>query len=63
MELIGELNLPPSHLTPGGRAPGTHWIGDLVGSRDILDLVEKKKILHCWESDQAIEPVACYCTN
>jgi hypothetical protein len=35
----------PGRFTPGERAPGTHWIGDWVGSRAVLDDVERKKFL------------------
>jgi hypothetical protein len=41
----------PCHFTPGERAPGTHWIGGWVGPRVGLDAVEKRKILHSWESN------------
>jgi hypothetical protein len=34
----------PSHFTPREKAPGTHWIGDWVGPRAILDVVVKRKI-------------------
>jgi hypothetical protein len=32
-------------LTPGERAPGTHWIGGWVGPGTGLDVVEKRNIL------------------
>jgi hypothetical protein len=32
-------------LTPGGRAPGTHWIGDWVTLRIGLDDMGKRKFL------------------
>jgi hypothetical protein len=32
------------HLTPRETATGTHWIGDWVGPRAVLDAVVKKKI-------------------
>jgi hypothetical protein len=35
----------PSHFTPGERAPGTHWIGGLVGPRADVDDVGKRKFL------------------
>jgi hypothetical protein len=35
----------PGRLTPGEIAPGTHWIGGWVGSRDGLDDFEKRKFL------------------
>jgi hypothetical protein len=38
-------------LHPWKRAPGTHWIGGWVRPRVDLDSVEKRKILHCWESN------------
>jgi hypothetical protein len=42
----------PSHFTLRERAPGTHWIGGLVGPRASLDVVMKRKILSpCWESN------------
>jgi hypothetical protein len=34
----------PSRLNPSERAPGTHWIGDWVGPRAVLDAVVKRKI-------------------
>jgi hypothetical protein len=33
-----------SRFIPRERAPGTHWIGGLVGSRAVLDAVVKRKI-------------------
>jgi hypothetical protein len=35
----------PRPLSPGERAPGTHWIGGWVDPRAGLDNVEKKKFL------------------
>jgi hypothetical protein len=32
-------------LYPGGKSPGTHWIGGWAGPRTRLDDVEKRKIL------------------
>jgi hypothetical protein len=32
----------PVRFTPGERAPGAHWIGDLVGSRAGLDEVGRR---------------------
>jgi hypothetical protein len=34
----------PGRFTPKERAPGTHWIGGLVGPRTVLDAVVKRKI-------------------
>jgi len=34
----------PDRFTPRERAPGTHWIGDWVGHRTVIDAVVKKKI-------------------
>jgi hypothetical protein len=34
----------PGHFTPKERAPITHWIGDWVGPRAVLDAVVKRKI-------------------
>jgi hypothetical protein len=33
----------PCYFTPGGRSPGTHWIGARLGSRADLDTVAKRK--------------------
>jgi hypothetical protein len=35
----------PRPLQPREWAPGTHWVGDLVGPRAGLDDVEKRKFL------------------
>jgi hypothetical protein len=41
----GEWSDPrPGLFTPRERAPGTHWIGGLVGPRAVLDAVVKTKI-------------------
>jgi hypothetical protein len=34
----------PGSFTPRERAPGTHWIGDWIGPRAVLDMVAKRKI-------------------
>jgi hypothetical protein len=34
----------PGHFTPKERAPGTHWIGSLVGPRASLDAMVRRKI-------------------
>jgi hypothetical protein len=34
----------PVRFTPRERAPSTHWIGDWVGPRAVLDAVVKRKI-------------------
>jgi hypothetical protein len=34
----------PGRFTPREKAPGTHWIGDWVGPRAVLDAVVKRKI-------------------
>jgi hypothetical protein len=36
---------------PRERAPSIHWIGGRVGPRVGLDDVERRKILHCRESN------------
>jgi hypothetical protein len=38
-------------FAPGVGAPGTHWIGGWVGPRAGVDAVEKRKILHCRETN------------
>jgi hypothetical protein len=48
--------LRPGRFTPGKAAPSTHWIGDWVGPRVSLDAVEKRKILHCRESNPGRPP-------
>jgi hypothetical protein len=35
----------PDSFTPGGKAPGTHWIGGWVDLRDDLDDMEKRNFL------------------
>jgi hypothetical protein len=56
MEVSGQLHAPAA--LPSGRAPGTHWIGGWVGSRDILDAVVKRKIPSpCQESNPRISIV------
>jgi len=41
----GELSASrPGHFTPKERAPGTHWIGGLMGPRTVLGAVVKRKI-------------------
>jgi hypothetical protein len=42
MEVSGQLHAP-CRFTPKERAPGTHWIGDWVGPRAVLDAVVKRK--------------------
>jgi hypothetical protein len=34
----------PGRITPTERAPGTHWKGDWVGTRDVLGAAVKRKI-------------------
>jgi hypothetical protein len=36
----------PDRFTPGERAPGTHWIGGWVGTRNGLNDMEKRKFLN-----------------
>jgi hypothetical protein len=52
MDVSGQLHASTA-LPPGDRAPGTHWIGGWVGPRVDLGAVEKRKILHCMESNTA----------
>jgi hypothetical protein len=42
-----------SFSRPDRFTPGTHMMGGWVGSRGGLGAVEKRKILHCRESNQA----------
>jgi hypothetical protein len=35
----------PGRFTPGGKAPGTHWIGGWAGNRTGLDDMEKRNFL------------------
>jgi hypothetical protein len=49
------------HFTPGETAPGTHCIGSWVGQSAALDIMEKRKILSCGESNpdsSVAQPVA-----
>jgi hypothetical protein len=41
----------PCRFTSGERAPGTYWVGGWVGPRAAFDSVEKRKIVHCLESN------------
>jgi hypothetical protein len=41
----------PCRFIPGERAPGNHYVGGWVVPRAGLDAVEKRKILHCRESN------------
>jgi hypothetical protein len=43
MEVSDELHASAT-LPPGKEPLGTHWIGDRVGSRAVLDAVVKRKI-------------------
>jgi hypothetical protein len=38
------VSFTPQPLYPQGKSPGTHWIGDWVGPRAVLDAVVKRKI-------------------
>jgi hypothetical protein len=43
-----------------GIDPGTHCIGDYVGPRAGLDILEKRKIFSpCWESNPDSQAVRC----
>jgi hypothetical protein len=59
----------PILLTPGERAPGTHWIGGWVGPSTDLDDVKKRKFLTLPGSNSdfsVVQPVAnryTDCTN
>jgi hypothetical protein len=61
MEMSGQFHAPAA-LHPGKRAPGTHWIGDWVGPRAVLDAVVKRKISSPrWETNPRtpiVQPVA-----
>jgi hypothetical protein len=46
----GQLHAPAA-LPPGEKAPATRWIGSWVDPRVGLDAVEKRKFLHCRESN------------
>jgi hypothetical protein len=41
----------PDRLTPGERAPGTHWIGGWVGPEPVWTLWRRDKSCPCWESN------------
>jgi hypothetical protein len=38
------VSLTPRQLNNRERGPGTHWIGDWVGPRDVLEFIEKRKM-------------------
>jgi hypothetical protein len=49
----------PDRLTPGERAPGTHWIGGWVGPRTGLNIVDKRNIFPpAANPNPAVRPVA-----
>jgi hypothetical protein len=50
MEVSGQLHASAA-LPTGKSPPSTHWIGGWVDPRVGLDAVEKRKILHCRESN------------
>jgi hypothetical protein len=57
----------PGHFNPGKRAPGTHWIGGLVGARTDLDDVERRNLwvvvhLHIPRVFTAFLWLCCYVT-
>jgi hypothetical protein len=43
MQVSGQLHASAA-LPPEKETPGTHWIGDWVGLRAVLDAVLKRKI-------------------
>jgi hypothetical protein len=45
MEVTGQLH------TTTALPPGIHWIGDWVGPRAGMDAMEKRKLLHCQDSN------------
>jgi hypothetical protein len=65
MEVSGQLHVPAA-LPRGERAPGTHWIGDWVGPRAVLDAEEKRKIPSPHRESNPrtpiVQPVAQRCT-
>jgi hypothetical protein len=56
MEVSGQLHAPVAVIP--GQEPCTHWIGGKKSPIAGLDAVEKGKILHCRESNPAVQPVA-----
>jgi hypothetical protein len=50
MEVSGQLHAPAA-LPLDKNVASTHWIGVWVGIRACLEAVEKRKILHCRESN------------
>jgi hypothetical protein len=56
--------LLPGRFTPGEKAPGTNCIGDWVGPRDDLDVMEKTKIpTPAGNRSPAVQLVACRYTD
>jgi hypothetical protein len=47
----------PGHFTPMERTPFTHWIGDWVGPRVVLDAVVKRKITSSRRESNLITPI------
>jgi hypothetical protein len=46
MEARGQVHAPATLLM--GKKIGTHWLGDWVGTKVGLDVLEKKEIPYCW---------------
>jgi hypothetical protein len=60
MEVSGTLTA----LLPGGRAPGTHWIGDCLGPKAGLDAVARRKNPNpCRESNpsHSVDSLVTHC--
>jgi hypothetical protein len=65
MEVSGQLHAHAA-FPPEETAPGLHWLWGWVGFRSGLDDVEKRKILHCRDSNSdpsAAQPVASRYTD
>jgi hypothetical protein len=48
----------PGRFIPGEKSADTHWIRGWMGPRAGLDAVEKRNILHYWESNPGVQPAA-----
>jgi hypothetical protein len=56
MEMSGQLHAPAA--LPSGKEPLTHWIGDSVGPKAILDAVVKRKIPSTRQESNPRTPIA-----
>jgi hypothetical protein len=55
--------LHPSRFTPGEIASSAYWKKGRMDPRASLNTVQMRKILPCWESNPAVQPIARHYTS